>query len=202
MLRLLSVGLFSVNEVTFANVAFLAFAQDITPQTIVELLERNVNVLIALSPTQTPLHSLAAEFGLIFPPPGTPLISHFPSTKTPDIISIDLSENVTPLLQRKTEGTVFFKGVPHAVLPNPALFSVLRAPAESYATDSDFSTDRGADTMADSIEKGGEGLWGGSSLRLVSGFIAKNGARIMWCGGVEMFSDEYAKKTIECVNSF
>ncbi|KAJ8454128.1 hypothetical protein ONZ45_g19425 [Pleurotus djamor] len=60
-----------------------SYAQDITPQSLVQLLSLKTNLLVALSPKQTPLTSLAAEFSLVLPPPGTPLISHFPERDAP-----------------------------------------------------------------------------------------------------------------------
>ena len=48
----------------------------------------------------------------------------------------------------------------------------------------------------DAAEKGGEGLWAGSQLSVVTGFQARGGARATWVGGVELFSDAYAMKEI------
>ena len=88
---------------------------------------------------------------------------------------------------------------PFAALgPNPLLFPILNAPAEAFATDT--TTDAGADALVEAAEKGGEGLWAGSSLALVAGFQAKSGARALWVGGVDMFSDELANLELEkCV---
>ena len=47
--------------------------------------------------------------------------------------------------------------------------------------------------IVDSYEKGGDGLWAGSGMGVVSGFIATNGARVAFTGGVEMFSDKFVK---------
>ncbi len=174
-----------------------ALTSDLSPQNIVALLEREVNILVALGPSQTPLHILAAEFGLILPPPQTPLISHFTNTGVPSNVVISLPHNSPFLPSTPKGGKVVFKGIPAAYTPNPALFPILNAPPESYASDSDFSTDKGADAIAASAEKGGEGLWAGSSLGVVSGFIARNGARAVFAGGVELFSNEFAQLKIE-----
>ena len=50
--------------------------------------------------------------------------------------------------------------------------------------------------MADAADKGGEGLWAGSSMSVVSGFQTKDGGRVAWVGGVELFSDAFAKKEL------
>ncbi|SJL04776.1 uncharacterized protein ARMOST_08146 [Armillaria ostoyae] len=70
--------------------------------------------------------------------------------------------------------------------------SILNAPEESFAADSDSATD----TFADAAEKGGEGLWAGSQLGVVSGFQVLNGARVAWVDGVDLFSDKFANKEI------
>ena len=54
--------------------------------------------------------------------------------------------------------------------------------------------------MVDYAERGGEGLWAGSSLGIVTGFQTRDSARITWVGGVELFSDDYANKPLpSCV---
>jgi len=50
--------------------------------------------------------------------------------------------------------------------------------------------------LVDAIEKGGEGLWAGSELGVVTGFQARSGARVTWAGGVDVFSDAFAKAEV------
>ena len=163
---------FGSNCATPANPQTTAFPSDLNPQSIVDLISRGVNILVALSPSQTPLHSLAAEFGLILPPPQTSLVDHF------NAFEKDPSKLILPIPKENTffpdsrGGKIIYKGISMAYTPNPALFPILNAPAESYATDNDGSTDKGADAIAASAEKGGEGLWAGSSMGVVSGFVA------------------------------
>ena len=68
---------------------------------------------------------------------------------------------------------------------------IVRAPPESFAADSE--TDSGADAIVDAAERGGEGLWAGGQMGVVTGFQAIGGARAMWVGGVEVFSDKFAQ---------
>lgn len=75
------------------------------------------------------------------------------------------------------------------------LVPILKAPSESFAADS--NDDKSSDALVDAAEKGGEGLWAGSSLGLVSGFQTSDNARVAWVGGVDMFSDEYINKEVE-----
>ncbi|KAJ7812858.1 oligosaccharyl transferase beta subunit [Mycena leptocephala] len=180
----------------FSHIIILAsesknFGKDITPQSIVELLSGGTNLIIALSQKQTPLSSLASEFSLILPPPGTPLVSFFPERKDPlSVIPIDapassliLSPNMSP---------VWFSGVPFVLGNNPLLVPILNAPPESFAADSEG----GADVLVDATEKGGEGLWAGSQLSVAAGFQALGGARVTWVGGADIFSDKFAKKQV------
>lgn len=76
------------------------------------------------------------------------------------------------------------------------LVPILLAPPESVATDTE--TDKsGADVLVDAAEKGGEGLWAGKELNVVTGFQARSGARVVFTGGVSLFSDEFANaKTV------
>ncbi|KAJ6581354.1 oligosaccharyl transferase beta subunit [Mycena capillaripes] len=181
---------------TFSHIIILAsesknFAKDITPQSLVELLSGGTNLLIALSQKQTALSSLASEFSLILPPPGTPLISFFPERKDPpSVIPIDAPASSLILSPRMSP--VWFSGVPFALGNNPLLVPILNAPAESFAADSEG----GADVLVDASEKGGEGLWAGSQLGVVAGFQALGGARVTWVGGVDVFSDKFAKKEV------
>jgi oligosaccharyltransferase complex subunit beta len=170
----------------------LGYAPDITPQSLVTLLSGKTNLLLVLGSKQTILTSFASEFSLILPPPTTPLISHFPKRDTPaNVIPIDVPSH--PIL---TSGTppIWFSGIPHALGNNPQLFPILHAPAESFAADS--TEDSNADALVDAADKGGEGLWAGSSMAVVSGFQTKDGARVAWVGGLELFSDAFARKEL------
>ncbi|KAI0831642.1 Dolichyl-diphosphooligosaccharide-protein glycosyltransferase subunit [Trametes gibbosa] len=182
----------------FAHVIVFApntktYSADVTPQSLVSLLNKNTNLILALSTKQTPLTSLASEFSLILPPPGTPLISHFPQRDTAaTVIPVEppransiISPNLPP---------VWFSGVPQALGTNPLLVPLLKAPPQSFASDAD--SDSGADVVVEAAEKGGEGLWAGSQLSLVTGFQTLKNARATWVGGVELFSDEFFNKEV------
>ncbi|KAF9654064.1 dolichyl-diphosphooligosaccharide-protein glycosyltransferase [Thelephora ganbajun] len=168
------------------------FSSDITPQSLVSLLEKGTNLLLALSQKQNLVNSLASEFSLILPPPQTPLVSHFPEREEPaTVIPIIPQPNI---LVGSDLPPVWFSGIPVALGNNPLLFPILRAPAESLA--SDATADSGADSVLEAVDRSGEGLWAGSSLSLVTGFQTRNGARATWVGGVEPFSDDFAKKNM------
>ncbi|KDQ18554.1 hypothetical protein BOTBODRAFT_154498 [Botryobasidium botryosum FD-172 SS1] len=172
------------------------FAPDLSPQSLVSLAtaNQNINILIALSPSATPFTSLASEFSLSLPPPKTPLISHFPPRPfPPTTLIIPYPETPSPLL---TAGTppILLSGVSHAIGDNPLLVPILNAPAESFASDSE--EDRQADLLVEATERGGEGLWAGSQMGVVTGFQTKNGARVMWVGGVSVFSNEFAEAEV------
>lgn len=166
------------------------FSPDVTPQSLVSLLEKGTNLLLALSQKQNLVNSLASEFSLIIPPPETPLVSHFPEREEPaTVIPVTPQPNVIVDSQLPQ---VWFSGIPAALGNNPLLFPILRAPAESFA--SDATIDSGADSVLEAADRGGEGLWAGKSLSLVTGLQSRNGARATWVGGVELFSDDFAKR--------
>lgn len=71
---------------------------------------------------------------------------------------------------------------------------ILNAPPESFASDAD--SDAGADSIVDAADKGGEGLWAGSQMSVITGFQSRGGARALWTGGIDMFSDEFAKSEV------
>jgi len=76
---------------------------------------------------------------------------------------------------------------------NPLIVPILNAPPFAFAAEVDGGS---ADSLVDAAEKGGEGLWAGSRLGVVTGFQPKSGARVVWAAGVELFSDEYAQKEV------
>jgi oligosaccharyltransferase complex subunit beta len=171
------------------------YAQDITPQSIVDLLSKEVNILFALGQKQTMLTSLASEFSLILPPPGTPLVSHFPHRSEPATV-IPISPRPHPVLKSSSKANpIWFTGSAHALGQNPLLVPFLHAPPESFATDTE--TDAGADSLVDAADRGGEGLWAGSQLSVATGFQARSGARATWVGGVRLFSNDFIRKTDE-----
>ncbi|EJD06283.1 Dolichyl-diphosphooligosaccharide-protein glycosyltransferase [Fomitiporia mediterranea MF3/22] len=180
------------NHVIFFTPTTKSYAPDITPQTIVSLISSGVNVLFTLSPTQTPLMALASEFSLIPAPPHTPLISHFPERDgLHSLITVPVPKN-HPILSSDIP-PVLFDGAPHALGLNPLVVPILRAPPESFATDTD--SDNGADAVVDSADKGGEGLWAGSQLGLVTGFQTRTGnGRAVFAGGISLFSNTFTKK--------
>ena len=174
-------------------VLFVAFESDISPQSLVALLSGNVNIIFALSTTQTPLTSLASEFSLILPPLHTPLISHFPE-RSPPFTTIPISVSPDhPILSPNTP-PILFSGAPHAFGLNPLLVPIVYAPPESFAAESDSNL--GSDAIVDAADKGGEGLWAGGQMGIVTGFQTRDGGRAMWVGGIDVFSDEFAKKDV------
>ena len=139
--------------------------------------------------------TLASEFSLILPPPGTPLISYFPKRDDPaSLIPIKPTQYDATNILSKNLPPIYFSGVPQAYTNNPLLVPILHAPAESFAAEVDGGS---ADALVDSAEKGGEGLWAGSSLGVVTGFQSTSGGRVTWLGGVDVLSDELANKEVQ-----
>lgn len=158
------------------------------------MLDAKINLLFVASPTNTPLTTLALEFGLNFSPPGTTLISHLPERPAPHTI-VPIPFPDSKLLSSNETAPILYSGASHGISTNPLIIPILRAPAESFAADSD--TDAGADAIVDAFDKGGEGLWAGSQIGLVSGVQTLDGARATWVGGPELFSDDFAIKEVQ-----
>lgn len=184
----------------YAHVIVLAsdtksLGKDITPQSIVEAMNSKTNVIVALSAKQSALSSLASEFSLILPPPGSPLISYFPQREEPStLIPISVSQGYSPVLSKHIS-PVWFQGIPMALGNNPFLVPILNAPAESFS--SELPSQGGTpEALVEATEKGGEGLWAGSSMGVVTGFQTSTGSRITWLGGVEMLTDDLFQKTL------
>lgn len=170
-----------------------AFAKDLTPQNLVQLLSLQTNLLIAVSQKQNFVSQFAAEFSLTLPPPSTPLLSYFPERDEPSTV-IPITPPKSPLLTPGT-GPVWFKGVPFSLGNSPYLVPILNAPAEAFAADADA----GPDALVDAAERAGEGLWAGSQLGVVTGFQVAGDARVAWVGGAELFSDAFAQKEYQYV---
>ena len=159
------------------------------------------------------MRSFGTEFGLILPPPNTPLVSHFPKRAGPrTVVPISVpsysaagssgssSSSALPILSPETHGQeIRFAGTPFALGAsagtNPQLVPILHAPAQSFATDT--TKDAEAEVLVDASERGGEGLWAGAHLAVLAGFQTKAGGRVVWAGGVEMFGDAFATNAQE-----
>lgn len=131
---------------------------------------------------------------MVLPPPGTPLVSYFPKRDEPaSVIPITPSKHDATNILSKNLAPIWFSGVPQSLGNNPLLVPILHAPSQSFASEVDGGS---ADALVDSAEKGGEGLWAGSQLSVVTGFQTLGGARITWLGGVDVLSDEFARKEV------
>lgn len=104
-----------------------------------------------------------------------------------------------PVLTPSNKAPILFSGVPFLLGDNPQIVDILRAPAQSFASDTE--SDRGGDSVVEAAEKGGEGLWAGSQLGVVTGFQTRTGGRVLWTGGVSVFSDEFADAVFESVHN-
>jgi len=122
-------------------------------------------------------------------------MSYFPKREEPASLipispsEIDKSNNILS----KGISPIWFSGAPHALANNPLLVPILHAPLESFGSDVDGGT---ADAIVEAADKGGEGLWAGNQLGVVTGFQTLDGARVTWLGGVNTLSNEYIQKDI------
>jgi oligosaccharyltransferase complex subunit beta len=134
------------------------------------------------------MHPFGAEFGLTLPPPETPLMSHFPPRSGP-LTTLEIPVSSDSKVLSGGLSPIVYSGINFALGTNPMLFPIVNAPAESFATDT--TKDDEAEILVEVTNKGGEGLWAGSSMAVVAGFQSKSGARVVWTGSVDMFSNEY-----------
>lgn len=110
------------------------------------------------------------------------------------MIPISVSSQSSPVLS-KNIAPVWFSGVPQAFGNSPYLVPILKAPAESFS--GELPTQGGsAESLFEAADKGGEGLWAGSSLGVVTGFQTASGGRITWLGGVDLLTDELFQKEL------
>lgn len=177
---------------SFSHVIILSsdiknIAKDISPQSLVELTTLKTNLILTVPTKQSPISSLASEFSLTIPPPGSILYSYFPERPDPPTV-VPVKVPTNPILTPQ-KGSVWFSGVPYALSNNPLLYPILNAPPESFAAESDSPS-----VLVEAAERGGEGLWAGSSMGLVTGFQTLDGARVTWVSGPEVFSNEFADK--------
>ncbi|KZO95106.1 Dolichyl-diphosphooligosaccharide-protein glycosyltransferase 48kDa subunit [Calocera viscosa TUFC12733] len=181
---------------SFSHIILLApsaktYPQDLSPQSLVHLLSdrtQPTNILFVLQPStpSVPLRDLAREFGISFPPPATPLIDYFSAVSPANATSLLLSPPLSQHTAGFESGKILYHGISHLRSSNPLLVNFLNAPPTSYAAD----PLEPADAVVEAAASGGEGLWAGGRMGLVTGFeVLLGGGRAMWVGSLDLFAD-------------
>ncbi|KAH0600075.1 hypothetical protein MHUMG1_01071 [Metarhizium humberi] len=193
------VKLFHLGERTYDHLVFLpakvkALGPNLTPNILVDFVNANGNILVALSsttPASSSLTSLLAQIDITLPAERTgTVVDHFnydalSAPESHDILVLDAPTNVRPGLKNYFEvpGVLSFPhGAGHTLGPGALLTPVIRAPSTAYSYN--------PKEQAEAVDP--EDLFAaGKQLTLVSVFQARNSARVAVVGSAEMLQDKW-----------
>lgn len=162
-----------------------------TPQILVEFLNDGGNILLgASSSTSESLRDFARELDIDLPPRDSYFADHFAyhpeSTRNHTLVTLDANNfpdlpHVQSIFSPETRGSkIVYRGAAHGVGPGPFLLPLIRGKDTSYV----FDGKEDLDTVEDPYVAGSQSF-------LVSGFQARNNARVVVTSSLDMFSDEY-----------
>lgn len=171
-----------------------------TPNLLVDFVNANGNILVALSsttPTSSSLTALLAEIDIALPVERTgTVVDHFnydsvSAAESHDVLVLDVPSNVRPGLNKYFEIPDAVLSLPHVaghVLGSGALLTpVVRAPATAYS----YNPKEQAEVVdADEL------FAAGKQLALVSVFQARNSARVSVIGSAEMLQDKWLEAKV------
>lgn len=165
-----------------------------TPNILVDFVNANGNILVALSsttPASSSLTSLLAQIDIGLPAERTgTVVDHFnydalSAPESHDVLVLDAPTNVRPGLKNYFEvpGVLSFPhGAGHTLGPGALLTPVIRAPSTAYSYN--------PKEQAEAVDP--EELFAaGKQLTLVSVFQARNSARVAVVGSAEMLQDNW-----------
>ena len=169
----------------------VALGSNLTPQILVEFVNDGGNILLASSSsTSESLRDFARELDIDLPPRDSYLADHFShhpdSTRNHTLLVLD-SVNFPPLshvdaiLSPQTrESKIVYRGAAHGLGQGELLLPLVRGRGTSYV----FDGKEDLDSVEDPYVVGQQSF-------LVSGFQARNNARVVVTSSLDMFSDEY-----------
>ena len=169
---------------------------NLTPQLLVQFLNDGGNILLASSSsTSESLRDFARELDIDLPPRDSLYADHFSyhpkSTRNHTLVTLD-SENfpnlphVESILSPETRGSkIVYRGAAHGLGSGAFLLPLIKGKRTSYVYDGKEDLDTVEDPYV-----------AGSQSFLVSGFQARNNARVVVTSSLDMFSDEYASLNI------
>ncbi|KAH0495934.1 hypothetical protein TgHK011_009459 [Trichoderma gracile] len=192
--------LFHLGERTYDHLLFLpskvkGLGPNLTPNRLVDFVNANGNILVALSskvPTSTSLVSLLSELDISLPVERTgTVVDHFnydtiSAAESHDVLVLDAPSNIRPGLKSYFElpgGVLAFPhAVGHVLGSGPLLTPIVRAPATAYS----YNPKEQAEVLdADELFAAGQ------QLALVSAMQARNSARVTVLGSAEMLQDKW-----------
>ncbi|TFB00783.1 Dolichyl-diphosphooligosaccharide-protein glycosyltransferase subunit wbp1 [Trichoderma ghanense] len=192
--------LFHLGERTYDHLLFLpskvkGLGPNLTPNRLVDFVNANGNILVALSstvPASTSLVSLLSELDISLPVERTgTVVDHFnydtiSAAESHDVLVLDAPSSIRPGLKPYFElpgGVLAFPhAVGHVLGSGPLLTPIVRAPATAYS----YNPKEQAEVLdADELFAAGQ------QLALVSVMQARNSARVTVLGSAEMLQDKW-----------
>ncbi|BFZ53118.1 oligosaccharyl transferase glycoprotein complex, beta subunit [Savitreella phatthalungensis] len=186
------VDLFTLGERAYDHAVFLTtkskgLGPKLTPQILADFVEAGGNILVgASSTTATPLKAFARELDIDVAERDSIMVDHFNyDTKTDvdgqhtSILAKRFSANPSVLSKEVINGPpVLFRGVGHVLGHSPMLVPILTSASTAYSYDTQEEKDAAEDPWVAGVQ-----------AFLVSGLQARNNARVVVAGSVELFSD-------------
>ncbi|PNW72980.1 hypothetical protein CHLRE_14g614100v5 [Chlamydomonas reinhardtii] len=167
------------------------FGGSIDQQTILDFVDSGHNVLLGVnSDVSETMRSLAAEFGVDLDDRGTKVYDHFQSAtldgkEDPTLIAASDLVDAPVIVGGPYKEPILFRGVAAVVSPDSELATVvLSAPATAYSHDPKKSMLEPPSLMA------------GAAASLITAVQARNNARMVVSGSVEMFSNSFLAATV------
>ncbi|GAA5916312.1 dolichyl-diphosphooligosaccharide-protein glycotransferase [Sporobolomyces salmoneus] len=164
---------------------------ELSPQRLSSLVNAGTNVLLALLPTTSDVwRDYAREFEIDMADRGSQAVDFFNYDLESDdgshtSLVLPLSNVPTPFVSSSTRTgpPVLYKGALHAIGRNPLLRPILIPPSTTFSAQ--------PDSVLEDLK------YYGSQSAVVSGFQARNNARITVVGSLDFFTDEAASSSIK-----
>lgn len=153
---------------------------------ILEFINKGGNVLIGSSVISEDIRNLTGEFGIYLAREKTVVVDHFSYNKSDSdkhslLIVKNFKKNNYVLSDEVTQGPpILYRGVAHLLTNNQLIVPILGAERTAYTYD-----------IKDEHDFVKEPCVAGTQVSLVTGFQARNNARIIVAGSIEMFSNTY-----------
>ncbi|OXA58483.1 dolichyl-diphosphooligosaccharide--protein glycosyltransferase 48 kDa subunit [Folsomia candida] len=169
------------------------FGGDLNPEAVAEFVDHGGNILIAASPASgDAVRDLAAEFGVELDDPGSYVIDHLNFDANIDsgrhtVVSVDPKNLIEAeiLVGSSNSEAILYEGASLLLDPdNPLVLEILTASSTAYSYDPEKEISEYPHTV-------------GKNTVLVAGLQARNNARVIFCGSLDLFSDKYAVATAQ-----
>src|SRR5579859_7234344 len=169
----------------------VALGSNLTPQILVQFVNDGGNILLASSSTTSEsLRDFCRELDIDLPSRDSYLADHFSyhpsSTRNHTLLVLDSANfpplsHVSAILSPETRGSkIVYRGAAHGLGQGGLLLPIVRGRETSYV----FDGKEDLDAVEEPYVAGKQGF-------LVSGFQARNNARVVVTSSLDMFSDEY-----------